>query len=61
MQICIFSGIIPDNKLSDTTKWAYLVVQVAQWCPTLCNHMNCNTPGFPVLQCLPESAQIHVH
>ena len=23
--------------------------------------MDCNTPGFPVLHCLPEFAQIHVH
>ena len=23
--------------------------------------MNCNTPGFPVLHCLPEFAQTHVH
>ena len=34
---------------------------VAQLCPTLCNHINCSTPGFPVLHCLPESAQTHVH
>ena len=26
-------------------------------CPTLCSHMNCSTPGFPVLHCLPEFAQ----
>ena len=30
-------------------------------CPTLCDHMDCNMLGFPVLHCLPESAQIHVH
>ena len=23
--------------------------------------MDCSTPGFPVLHCLPEFAQIHVH
>ena len=28
---------------------------------TLCNPMNCSIPGFPVLHCLPESAQTHVH
>ena len=34
---------------------------VAQSCPTLCNHMNCSTPGFPVLHYLLEFAQTHVH
>ena len=34
---------------------------VAQSCPTLCNPMDCSTPGFPVLQCLLEFAQTHVH
>jgi len=34
---------------------------VAKWCPTFCDSMNCRTPGFPVLQYLPEFAQIHVH
>ena len=30
-------------------------------CPTLCNPMDCSMPGFPVLQCLPEFGQTHVH
>ena len=34
---------------------------VAQSCPTLCNHMGCSTPGFPVHHQLPELAQTHVH
>ena len=29
--------------------------------PTLCSPMKCSTPGFPVLQHLPELAQTHVH
>ena len=33
---------------------------VAQSCPTLCDPMDCSTPGFPVHQ-LPELAQTHVH
>ena len=28
---------------------------------TLCNPMNCGTPGFPVLHYIPEFAQTHVH
>ena len=34
---------------------------LAQLCPTLCNPMDCSMPGFPVLHCLPELAQTHVH
>ena len=34
---------------------------VTQSCPTLCNPMNCSTPGLPVHHQLPESTQTHVH
>ena len=34
---------------------------VAQSCPTLCNPMNCSTPGLLVHHQLPEFTQIHVH
>ena len=34
---------------------------VTQWCPTLCDPMDCSTPGFPVLHHLLEFAQSHVH
>ena len=34
---------------------------VAQSCLTLCNPMECSTPGFPVHRHLPEFAQTHVH
>ena len=34
---------------------------VTQSCPTLCDPMDCSTPGFPVLHHLPEFAQTHVH
>ena len=34
---------------------------VAQSCPTLCDPMNCITPGLPVHHQLPEFTQIHVH
>ena len=33
---------------------------VAQWCPILCDPMDCSTPGFPVLHCLLEFAHTHV-
>ena len=31
---------------------------VAQSCPTLCDPIDCSTPGFPVLHQLPELAQL---
>ena len=34
---------------------------VAQSCLTLCNPMNCSTPGLPVHHQLPEFTQTHVH
>ena len=34
---------------------------VAQSCPTLCDPMDCSTPGFPVHYQLLELAQTHVH
>ena len=34
---------------------------VAQSCLTLCDPMNCSTPGLPVHHHLPESTQINVH
>ena len=34
---------------------------VMQLCPTLCNPMDCNTPGLPVLHHCPKFAQVHVH
>ena len=37
------------------------VSSVAQLCPTLCDPMDCNTPGSSVLHYLMEFAQIHLH
>ena len=34
---------------------------VAQSCPTLCDPMDCSTPGLPVHRQLPEFTQTHVH
>ena len=36
-------------------------LSIAQLCPTLCDSMDCRTPGFPVHHQLPALAQIHVH
>ena len=37
------------------------VSSVTQSCPTLCDPMDCSTPGFPVHHQLLEFTQIHVH
>ena len=39
----------------------YCFSSVAQSCPTLCDPMNCSTPGLPVRHHLPEFTQTHVH
>ena len=39
----------------------YQFSSVAQSCPTLCDPMNCSTPGLPVHHQLPEFTQTHAH
>ena len=34
---------------------------IAQSCPTLCDPMDCTTPGFPIHHQLLEPIQTHVH
>ena len=44
--------------------WSLTSVQfssVAQSCPTLCDPMNCSTPGLPVHPQVPEFTQTHIH
>ena len=47
------------------TIWPTLLISyissVAQSCPTLCDSMDCSTPGFLVQHQLPELAQTQVH
>ena len=48
----------------DSADFIFISVQfssVTQLCPTLCNPMNCSTPGLPVHHHLPEFTQTHVH
>ena len=39
----------------------FVVVTVANLCPTLCDSIVCSMPGLPVFHYLPEFAQTHVH
>ena len=48
-----------DQTLDSYVSWI-CCFSVVQSCLTLCNLMNCSTPGFPVLHYLLEFAQIHV-
>ena len=44
------------------SKWLVSTVSsVAQSCPTLCDPLDCSTPGFPVHHQLTELTQTHVH
>ena len=48
--------------IKDSIKYIYIFCcSVIQSCLTLCNPMDCSTPGFPVLHHLLELAQTHVH
>ena len=47
------------DKYHDITYCCHF--SVAQFCPAICDPMDCTMPGFPVLHHLPELAQTHVH
>ena len=52
------------NPLLFDISWdyaVYMISSVAQSCLTLCNPMDCSTPGFPVHHQLAELAQTRVH
>ena len=51
---------IVDLQCHVSFRW-WWCFSVARSCLTLCNPMNCSTPGFPVLHYLPEFPQTHVH
>ena len=41
--------------------WGLCCCSVTKSCPTLCHPMDYSMPGSPVLHCLLEFAQVHVH
>ena len=55
---CPVSIPVPETK---TLQAAVPFSSVAQSCPTLCEPMNCSTPGHPVHHQLREFTQTHVH
>ena len=53
-----------DRLITDSLIWCLAkckLSSVAQWCLTLCDPIDCRTPGFPVHHQLLELVQTHVH
>jgi len=44
-----------------SSQWCCSCCSVTKSCLTLCDPIDCSTPGSLVLHYLPEIAQIHVH
>ena len=55
MIVCVFVCVYGSHA-----KLRLCCCSVAQWCLTLCEPMDCSTPGLPVHHQLPELAQTHV-
>ena len=56
-------GLATKQQYIHTTKYCCCCCfcSVSQSCLTLCDPMDCSTPGFSILHYLPEFAQTHVH
>ena len=62
--VCVFWGylsLLTNSGFILADVWYTPCCSVAQSCATLCDPMDCSTPGFPVLHHLPQFAQTHVH
>ena len=59
--------IFPLNGWRNSLKYEYILLRqfqfssVTQLCPTLCDPIDCSTPGLPVHHQLPEFTQTRVH
>ena len=63
---CIYLTFGLKIGLDLSNSFSHLIVSVqfssvAQSCPTLCDPVNCSTPGLPVHHQLPEFTQTQVH
>ena len=62
---CFFDEVRKAGMLAQATCNTFLAQfkfsSVSQSCLTLCDPMDCSTPGLPVHHQLPELAQTHVH
>ena len=57
----IFSWSLTCFETSKVRVCVCMCAESLQSCPTLCDPMDCSTPGFPVHHQLPQLAQTHVH
>ena len=60
MDHSIYTDYMDEMNFLESAKFSQFS-SVAQSCLTLCDSMNCSTPGFPVHHQLPEFTQTHVH
>ena len=58
-EFCVFSTF--PSSLHSTPSSSVQFSSVTQSCPTLCDPMDCSTPGLPVHHQLLEFTQTHVH
>ena len=57
----ITSWQIGGERVETVSDFIFQIRSVAQSCLTLCDPMNCSTPGLPVHHQLPEFTKTHVH
>ena len=61
MTVCLIQPCCLSIYLSLFSCCSVQFSSVTQSCPTLCDPMNCSTPGLPVRHQLLEFTQTHVH
>ena len=54
-------SVVKELRDTQISKIQYCYCSLTKSCPTHCDPMKCNMPGFPVLLHLPEFVQTHVH
>ena len=59
--ISSFQEVVKKRLSAVNYNYSVQFSSVSQLCPTLCDPMDCSTPGLPVHHQLPEPAQIYVH
>ena len=59
--VSLTSPALASRFVTTKANWEVQFSSVTQSCPTLCNSMNCSTPGLPVHHQLLEFIQTHVH
>ena len=57
----VWEGLLAVNCQTNIHSHSFQFSSVTQSCPTLCNPMDCSTPGLPVHHQLPEFTQTHIH